>query len=112
MNIFNLFKKKDKTDKKYENKSDMLENIKADLIKVKSFTIPDIKEIEKYIKDFKILLDTDGLDKLFEVVKFIKQESSNGLIYVVKLIGSESKFSNLLIKIQKVINYQWLILMG
>jgi hypothetical protein len=34
MNIFNLFKKKDKTDKKYENKSDVLENIKADLIKM------------------------------------------------------------------------------
>jgi hypothetical protein len=101
MNIFNLFKKKDKTNKKYENKSDMLENIKNDLIKVKSFTIPDIKDIDKYTKAFKILLDTGDLNKLFEVVKFIEQKSSNGLIYVVKLIGSESKFSNLLIKIQK-----------
>lgn len=71
------------------------------LNEAESFTIPDIQQIEKYVGAFEVVLAKSNIDNIFKIVKFINQKSSNGLIYVVQLKGSKSKFSKLLIKIQK-----------
>lgn len=97
MNILNLFKKSNKV----ANISDTLSNTEQLLNNAETFTIPDINQIEKYIRAFKVLLSKADLNNTFKVVKFIEQKSANGLIYVVKLKKSKSKYSKLLIKIQK-----------
>lgn len=97
MSILNLFKKRNKI----VDVSDALSNAELVLNNADTFTIPDIKQIEKYIKAFGVVLSKGDLNKTFKVVKFIEQKSSNGLIYVVKLKNSKSKYSKLLIKIQK-----------
>lgn len=97
MNILDLFKKRNKI----KDKSDTLSNAEQLLNNAATFTIPDINQIEKYIKAFSELLNKADLNNTFEVVKFIEQKSANGMIYVVKLKKSKSKYSKLLIKIQK-----------
>ncbi len=97
MNILDLFKKRNKV----RDKSDTLLNEEQLLNNAETFTIPDINQINKYIKAFNVLLSKGDLNNTFEVVKFIEQKSANGLIYVVKLKKSKSKYSKLLIKIQK-----------
>lgn len=97
MNILSLFKKS----KKVGDISDTLSNSEQLLNNAETFTIPDINQIEKYIRAFSALLSKADLNDKFNVVKFIEQKSANGLIYVVKLKKSKSKYSKLLIKIQK-----------
>lgn len=97
MNILDLFKKRNKV----RDKSDTLLNEEQLLNNAETFTIPDINQINKYIKAFNVLLSKGDLNNTFDVVKFIEQKSANGLIYVVKLKKSKSKYSKLLIKIQK-----------
>jgi hypothetical protein len=97
MNILDLFKKRNKV----RDKSDTLLNEEQLLNNAETFTIPDINQINKYIKAFNVLLSKGDLNNTFVVVKFIEQKSANGLIYVVKLKKSKSKYSKLLIKIQK-----------
>lgn len=98
MNILSLFKKPNKVG---DVSSDTLSNAEQLLNNAETFTIPDINQIDKYIRAFNILLSKADLNNTFKVVKFIEQKSSNGLIYVVKLKKSKSKYSKLLIKIQK-----------
>ena len=97
MNILKLFRKS----KRVGDKSLTLSNAEELLNNVETFTIPDINQIDKYIRAFNVLLSKGDLNDTFKVVKFIEQKSANGLIYVVKLKKSKSKYSKLLIKIQR-----------
>lgn len=79
-----------------------LEKAERILYKAETFTIPDQKSINEYLKAFKVLLSKSrDLNNVFKIDKKIEQESANGLIYVVKLKKSKSKFSKLLIKVQR-----------
>jgi hypothetical protein len=79
-----------------------LERAERILYKAETFTVPDQKNINEYIKAFKVLLSKSrDLNNIFKIDKKIEQESANGLIYVVKLKKSKSKFSKLLIKVQR-----------
>jgi hypothetical protein len=73
----------------------------AVLSKADSFTIPDSGKIQEYIKAFSDVLNNLDINKIFKIVNFINQPSSNGSIYVVQLKKSVSKFSKLLIKVPK-----------
>jgi hypothetical protein len=97
MNILSLFKKPNKVGDVSLDTS----NVEQLLNNAETFTIPDINQIDKYIRAFSVLLSKANLNDTFKVVKFIEQKSANGLIYVVKLKKSKSKYSKLLIKIQK-----------
>ena len=97
MNILSLFKKPSKVGDVSLDTSD----VEQLLNNAETFTIPDINQIDKYIRAFSVLLSKANLNDTFKVVKFIEQKSANGLIYVVKLKKSKSKYSKLLIKIQK-----------
>lgn len=94
MDVLNLFKKQNKV-------GESLDNAEKILTDAETFTIPDINKIDKYIRAFSVLLSKSNINDKFKLVKFIEQKSSNGLIYVVKLKKSKSKYSRLLIKIQK-----------
>lgn len=97
MKIRDLFKKRGKV----STKSLSLENAELILNSAESFTIPDIEKIDNYMEAFDVVLKSKDINDMFSIVKFIRQKSANGLIYVVKLNKSKSKFSKLLIKIQK-----------
>lgn len=119
MKIFDLFRSKksrqvDVSDSKYDDlflskaavkrvereRVDSVKRAEITLSAVDTFTIPDVSKIREYMALFRVLLSSD-LSKTFEIVKFIKQKSANGLIYVVRLKQSKSKYSKLLIKVQK-----------
>lgn len=95
----NLFKAFVPTKKESDRELEKAERI---LYKAETFTVPDQKSINEYIKAFKVLLSKSrDLNEVFKVDKRIEQESANGLIHVVKLKKSNSKFSKLLIKVQR-----------
>ena len=66
-----------------------------------SFTIPDMKKVGEYLDAFEVVLKGKKVDDIFKVVKYMTDESANGLVYIVELKKSKSKFSKLLIKVQK-----------
>lgn len=101
MKILDFFKKRKVSDISMSSSSLSVNKAEDILNKAESFTIPDNKMINTYIKAFDVLLNKSNINKLFKVVKFIDQKSANGVIYIVKLVKSKSKFSKLLIKIQK-----------
>ncbi len=116
--IFDKFKKKLEDNINYQNKTKKDTGIKipffnnknSEYIKTienaESFTIPDSKTITKYTNAFKNLY-TDPVsankifNNLFTISKYINQVSSNGVVYIVKVKNSKSKFSKLLIKAAK-----------
>lgn len=79
----------------------------AILEEAKSFTIPDSRLIKIYIDAFKNISDdnivktTKNINNIFEITNYINQQSSNGVVYIVKLKNSKSKFAKLLIKAAK-----------
>lgn len=69
---------------------------------VESFLIPESDKIEKYVYAFnKIFENTELLNHVFEVVKFIDQKSVNGSIFVIQLKNARPDVSKLLIKVPK-----------
>lgn len=77
------------------------------LERIESFTIPDLKKINKYIDTFKRVFKKDTnkvANKLFKIIKLINQPSSNGIIYIVEIKKSKSKYAKLLIKMAKTKN--------
>lgn len=92
---------------KQETKKDIENKIKL-LQEVTSFTIPDKRLIKNYINIFKelfyerdIITTNEIANNTFEIVDFIGQDSSNGIIYIVKIKKSKSKYAKLLIKVAK-----------
>lgn len=97
MRIIDLFKRNPK-------RSDIEDSVKRAekiLINTETFTIPDVSKIQEYIGLFDVLLRNSDISQTLEIVKRIDQKSANGIIYVVKLRKSSSKYSKLLIKVQR-----------
>jgi len=80
---------------------------KVILREAETFTVPDPKKVKTYISAItNVTRDTSGnstnkVNEMFELVKYIDQESSNGVVYVVKVKGAKSEYAKLLVKVAK-----------